>query len=250
MLNLGKGRRSRNLFDPNQTTAYRLSRSRLESFLRCPRCFYLDRRLGVDQVSGPPFLLNSATDTLLKKEFDVHRVNQTPHPLMTAHGVNAIPFQHPQLDSWRENFQGVRYLHQATNLLITGAVDDLWVAPDGRLIVVDYKSTCSRKTPNLEGTWKQAYKRQLEVYQWLLRRNEFEVSNTGYFVYVNADTNRDGFHGRLEFATHLLKYVGSDAWVEGAIVAAHACLMNHDPPRASVDCEWCAYREAAQLVGM
>jgi len=26
----------------------------------------------------------------------------------------------------RENFKGVRYLHESTNLLITGAIDDLW----------------------------------------------------------------------------------------------------------------------------
>ena len=244
------GRRSRNLFDPGRTGPYRLSRSRLESFRRCARCFYLDRRLGVDQVSGPPFLLNSATDTLLKKEFDVYRRDQAPHPLMTAHGVDAVPFQHPDLETWRENFQGVRHLHEATNLLITGAVDDVWVTPAGQLIVVDYKSTCSRQAPTLEGTWKQAYKRQLEVYQWLLRCNGFPVSNTGYFVYVNADTNRDGFHGRLEFNTYLLKHVGSDAWVEGTIRAAHACLMNEAPPRADNECAWCAYREAAQLVGM
>ena len=40
-------RRTRNLFDPKSKTPFRLSRTKLDLFLSCPRCFYLDRRLGV-----------------------------------------------------------------------------------------------------------------------------------------------------------------------------------------------------------
>ena len=36
---------------------------------------------------------------------------------------------------------GVQYHHTDTNLIITGAIDDLWLSNDGRHIVVDYKST-------------------------------------------------------------------------------------------------------------
>ena len=105
----------------------KLSRSKLELFTQCPRCFYLDRRLGVGRVGFPAFTLNSATDTLLKKEFDIHRADQTPHRLMAANNIDAVPFQHEMIDEWRENFKGVQYLHEPTNLLITGAVDDLWM---------------------------------------------------------------------------------------------------------------------------
>ena len=139
------GIRTRNLFDPKSKEPYKLSRSRLERFLKCPCCFYLDRRLGVDQVSGPAFTLNSATDTLLKKEFDVCRVTKKPHPLMKQYKVDAVPFQHEKIDEWRENFKGVQYFHEPTNLIITGAVDDIWINPQEELIVVDYKSTSTTK---------------------------------------------------------------------------------------------------------
>jgi hypothetical protein len=76
--------RERNRFDPHSADPFKLSRSRLEVFLSCPRCFYLDRRLGIDRVRGPAFTLNSATDTLLKKEFDAHRAAGTPHPISAA----------------------------------------------------------------------------------------------------------------------------------------------------------------------
>jgi RecB family exonuclease len=235
------GVRSRNIYDPASDKPFKLSRSRLELFLNCPRCFYVDRRLGVDRVGMPAFTLNTATDTLLKKEFDLHRKAQTPHRLMAENKIDAVPFQHEKIDEWRENFKGVQYLHEPTNLLITGAVDDVWVQPDGTLIVVDYKSTSINGDPSLEGKWKEAYKRQMEIYQWLLRRNDFTVSDTGYFVYVNADTSKEDWSGHLVFDEHLLPYTGDDSWVEQAVVDAHKCLMSSDTPQENTECEWCAY---------
>lgn len=242
--------RTRNIYDPKSTEPFKLSRSRLERFLKCPCCFYADRRLGVDQVSGPAFTLNSATDTLLKKEFDLCREQKKPHPLMVKYKVDAVPFQHEKMDEWRENFKGVQYLHEPTNLIITGAVDDLWVKPDGSLIVVDYKSTSTTKEIDLhDGTpWKDGYKRQMEIYQWLLRQNGFTVDDTGYFVYVNADTNQDAFDGKLVFEEQLIAYEGNDDWVEQAIIDAHKCLKKKKAPKPSADCEWCQYREAAGSV--
>lgn len=70
------GRKTKNLFDPQNKTPFKLSRSKIELFINCPRCFYLDRRLGVGQPPGYPFTLNSAIDKLLKKEFDIHRKNK------------------------------------------------------------------------------------------------------------------------------------------------------------------------------
>lgn len=243
-------KRTRNIYDPKSKEPFKLSRSRLERFLKCPRCFYLDRRLGVDQVSGPAFTLNSATDTLLKKEFDQCREKGKRHPLMKQYKVNAIPFQHPDIDDWRENFKGVQYLHEPTNLIITGAVDDVWTDPKGNLIVVDYKSTSTTKEIDLHDgkPWKDGYKRQMEIYQWLLRQNGFKVSDTGYFVYVNADTSQDAFDSKLIFDEQLIAYEGDDGWVEQAIMDAHKCLKAKKAPECAKDCEWCAYREAANSV--
>ena len=167
---------------------------------------------------------------------------------MEKHNIDAVPFQHEKMDEWRENFKGVQFLHEPTNLIITGAVDDIWVTPKGELIVVDYKSTSTTKEIDLnDGTrWKEGYKRQMEIYQWLLRQNGFKVSNTGYFVYVNADTSQDAFDEKLVFDDLLLEYKGSDKWVEKAVKDAHKCLMSKKIPKESEKCEWCEYREAAK----
>jgi len=170
---------------------------------------------------------------------------------MEKYNVDAIPFQHSDIDEWRENFKGVQYAHEPTNLIITGAVDDIWVNPAGELIVVDYKSTSTTKEIDLnDGTpWKEGYKRQMEIYQWLLRQNGFQVNDTGYFVYVNADTDQDAFDGKLVFDEQFIAHEGNDSWVEQAIMDAHKCLRRKKIPKAAEDCAWCAYRSDAASVG-
>ena len=237
-------KRTRNIFDPESNEPFKLSRSKIDLFLNCQRCFYLDRRLGVSQPPGYPFNLNSAVDTLLKKEFDIHRAKSTTHPLMKAYGLDLVPLQHEMMDEWRENFKGVQFLHEPTNFIITGAIDDLWVDKKGMIHIVDYKATSKTSEVTLDADWQIGYKRQMEVYQWLMRQNGFKVSNTGYFVYCNGQTDREAFDGKLEFDIKIIPYTGDDSWVEKEIIKARKCLMGDKIPKASPDCDYCRYVEA------
>lgn len=235
-------KRTRNMYEPGSEKPFSLSRSKIDLFLECPRCFYLDRRRGVGRPPGYPFALNSAVDTLLKKEFDIHRAKGENHPLIEQYGVDAHPVAHEKLDIWRENFKGVQALHTATNFLVTGAIDDLWQNSDGEYIVVDYKSTSKDgQITELNKGWQDGYKRQMEVYQWLLRKNGLTVSDTGYFVYCNGRTDVAAFDGRIEFEVTLIPYTGSDEWVQDALVAAHECLNEPDIPAANPNCDYCLY---------
>lgn len=242
-------KRTKNIYDPNSSEPYKLSRSRIELFMQCPRCFYLDRRLGVDRPPGFPFTLNSAVDTLLKKEFDVLRASGEPHPLIEEYGVDAIPVAHDNLNEWRNNFKGVQYFHKQTNLIIFGAIDDLWQSSAGEYIVVDYKSTSkNEKITELNKKWQGGYKRQMEIYQWLLRRNGYEVSDMGYFVYCNAKTDLEIFDGKLEFDITLVSYEGNDNWVEKSITDIYACLRGDKIPPPAYGCDYCAYIDAVDTV--
>jgi hypothetical protein len=236
--------RSRNLYEPGK--AFKISRSKIDLFLSCPRCFYLDRRLGVGRPPGFPFNLNSAVDFLLKKEFDIHRANGTAHPLMEAYGLKAVPWVDSRMNEWRENFKGVTALHQPTNLTITGAVDDIWINPQGELIIVDYKSTAKDGEVNIDADWQISYKRQMEIYQWLVRQNGLSVSDTGYFVYCNGVTDCQAFDARLEFEVKLIPYQGNDKWVEGTILDLYNCLHQEEIPPAAHDCDYCSYRRTAR----
>ncbi len=238
-------RASTSCFDPKSTQAFRLSRSKIDLFLECQRCFYIDRRLGIGRPPGFPFSLNSAVDALLKKEFDVHRAAGTPHPYMKTYGVDAVPFEHEQMEAWRDSLRrGVTYVHPETNFNVTGGVDDVWVNPAGELIVVDYKATAKTGEVSLDADWQIGYKRQMETYQWLFRKNGFKVSPTGYFVYVNGDLDAEAFDGKLEFKVKLLPYEGDTAWVEPTLLKAKACLMGDAIPAAHEECDYCNYRFA------
>lgn len=238
------GKRTRNLFDPRSEKPFKLSRSRLERFIECPRCFYFDRRLGVDRPDMPGWSLNSAVDTLLKNEFDQYRSQGEPHPLMREHGINAVPFQHDELDNWRENFKGVQFYDEQRNLIITGAVDDIWCTTDGTLMVVDYKSTSTKDAVTLDSPYKQGYKRQVEIYQWLLRKNGFTVSDVAYFVYANGIKDRPAFDSCLHFTMQLLPYDADAGWVSRCVADAYNCLIADDLPASSRYCKFCLYRHA------
>lgn len=238
-------------FDPerhgkNSRTPYAISRSKIDLFTECPRCFYLDQRLGIKRPDSYPLTLNIAVDELLKREFDILRVRQKQHPLMKEYGIDATPFKHKDLESWRDSLKhGVKYLEPETNLLIRGGVDDVWINSDKELHVVDYKATSKKEDPTLDAPWQESYKRQVEVYQWLFRHNDFTVSPIAYFVYANGDSNAERFDGKLEFKTTIIPYTGDDAWVLPTIKKLHACLMASITPQASGDCTYCAYRDVA-----
>lgn len=240
-------------YKPGQLRPFKVSRSKIELFMQCPRCFWLDVRLKIKRPEGPPFNINKTIDELFKKEFDIYRVKGEPHPLMVAHGIKARPFTHEKLDDWRETFVGVQHVHQPTNLFVFGGIDDVWVDDDsGEVIVVDYKATSKDKEVTIDAGWQISYKRQVEVYQWLLRQNGLKVSNTAYFVYANGRADLEGFNDRVEFRTKVIPYLGSDTWIEPTILKMKACMDGAIPAVGDSimggECDFCAYaRERTKL---
>lgn len=242
-------KRIRNIYNPKSTESFRLSRSKVDLFINCPRCFYFDRRLGVSQPPGFPFSLNSAVDKLLKKEFDIHRAKGIAHPLMKHYGIDAIPMKHEKLDEWRDSMRrGITFKVDNTNLVVTGGIDDLWINPKGELIIVDYKATSKDEEVTLDADWQIGYKRQMEIYQWLFRKNGFKVCSTGCFVYCNGNTDKEAFDAKLEFDIKIISYTGDDSWVSETILNAYKCLQSDSLPVSGKDCDFCLYRKAISEV--
>ena len=249
-----------------------ISRSRLEKFHACPRCFWLDRVMGVDTPGIPSFLLNTLVDTLLKREFDVHREAGTPHPYMSENGLDhMVPLDHAMMDEWRENFKGVRV--ERHGLQVFGAVDDIWMSTEGdseEWYVVDYKSTATRSELTadlfLEDIYKGSYVRQMAIYQWLLRELGHPVSTRGFFVYENGNVDDSSLlsDGSVESPRGIplkpalvIEIDTADPstviegeridldWVDGLVRGAKGCLDLTDPPSAGEFCHHCAYVSAA-----
>jgi hypothetical protein len=241
-------------YEPGQKASFTLSRSKLDLFCECPRCAFLDLRLGVKRVSGPSFTLNNAVDELLKREFDIHRAAGSAHPLCAAYGLDAVPLADERLEEWRDALRrGVSFHHAPTNLTLRGGIDDVWRdTKTGEFIIVDYKATSKKVGPSSAEDLYDSYKRQMEIYQWLFRRNGFAVAPEGYFVYVNGRSDAAAFDAKLEFDIALIPYAGSDAWVEPKLHELKAMLESSEIPDygrgtafGGKDCEYCLYRDAA-----
>lgn len=240
-------------YNPNRSpdwnyggASWKLSRSKIELFTECPRCFYLDNKLGTARPRGPAFTLNMTVDELFKKEFDTYRESGTKHPIILENNLDAIPFKHKKIDEWRDNFTGITYKHEETGFIVSGAVDDIWVKPNGDLIVVDYKATSKDgKIVTLsDSAWEPSYRRQMGVYQWLLEKNGFTVDKTGYFVYANALKDQDSFDDTLVFETTMVPCEGDNDWIENTLTDIKATLDSQAIPAIGKECEFCPYREA------
>lgn len=251
--------RHRGIFKPERDEPYELSRSKVEKFIRCSACFWLEKARGVKFPSMPGFNLNINTDVLLKRDFSVYRERQEPHPFMIQNGLeHLVPFQHEDMGKWVNAMQfgaanHFNTLHEETNILLGGGLDEVWHnrATD-ELHIVDYKSTAqgvngpkNKPRPiNLEGPWKESYKRQMDMYQWVMRGMGYQVSDIGYFVYV--DGQHWGIDGMLDenpstatmrFSATLLTYQGNDGWVESALREIKILLQENACPPHSEGCE-------------
>ncbi len=224
-------------------TPFKFSRSKVELFTECPRCFYLDRVKGVGRPAGFPFSLNNAVDTLFKKEFDAYRTIQQPHPLLKAYDLDLVPFQHPKMEDWRFNFKGIQTIYKGYEYY--GAVDDIWVDDAGTLYVVDYKATAKEEVVTALSTasYHDSYRRQMEFYQWLLTQNGFRVSNTGYFVYTTGDNTQPNFSNELKFRTRLIAHTGDHKWVEPTLDIMIACASQAQVPASGKDCAYCQFAD-------
>ena len=137
---------------------------------------------------------------------------------------------------------------EETNFFLYGLLDDVWInTKTDQLIVVDYKATSKDGEVSLDAPWQISYKRQVEIYQWLLRKNGFDVQETAYFVYCNAIKKNILFDNKLHFKTKLIGYKGDDSWIEGTIKKMKSCLDSDNTPDSNKNCEHCRYVLKANL---
>ncbi len=222
----------------------KLSRYTVEKYLTCKRCCVLEKKYEIKPPSLP-FTLNIAVDNLCKNEFDFYRQRQEPHPLFIEHNIDAVPFNHKDINIWRNNFKGLRYKSIKDGYDFGGAIDDVWQKSNGDLIIADVKAT-SRNNFDWSDTFNKyeypkAYKRQLEMYQWLFKKNGFKVSEEAYLIYFNGKKHEKFFRNSLQFDVHLIKLNCCSNWVEDKILETVNLLKSNIFPSPSKKCEQCNY---------
>ena len=87
-----------------------------------------------------------------------------------------------------------------------------------------------------------AYKRQMDLYVWTLRRKKFIVDDIGYFLYCNAD-RFSGFdflqkeNAMMSFKVSLIEYNVDTSWVEPVLLEIRKLLDSQVQPAHSKRCE-------------
>jgi len=249
----GKRSTTSTIYKPKQKEDFKLSRGKFSDFLSCPRCFYMDRVLGLAEPGMPGWALNSATDELLKKEFDECREKQIPHRLFKSYGLeHVVPFKHEEMDAWRDSMRrGLIHRFENSNIILSGGVDDIWQDTKTKeLIVVDYKSQASSEKVEtqsyLAGVYHQGYKIQMDFYNYLLQGMGYKTSATSYFLVVNADKTVNGFHGNMKFSETLIPYKNDISWIATKVRDMINVMNQKTIPDGHESCENCAYaRERA-----
>lgn len=210
-----------------------LSPNSLNLYYECPRCFWLDKRMGIKRPQPYPYALNAAVDLLLKQEFDKYRKKRELHPLLVAYNIPAKLFPNQGLlDEWRNNFKGIRYYDAELDATLFGAVDDVLEFSEGKLAAMDYKSTGS-KTANVYDRFQM----QMDIYTFLLEKNGYKTVRKGCLAFYIVD-KENGFDGKLPFKKEIVVIDTNPDYVQGVFSEAVALLKKDMPPSHSPDCQY------------
>jgi len=82
-------KRHRGAYTPEIPNPYELSRSRVDTFLKCKACFWLQQVKGVSLPDMPSFTINATTDILLKRDADAVR-GKSALPIWEKNGLGRL----------------------------------------------------------------------------------------------------------------------------------------------------------------
>ncbi len=236
------------IYIKNNLESFPLNRTNIDLFKDCKRCFYISLVKGIRRPHGPPLAINNAVNQLFKKEFDIYRKDKKIHPEIRKLGKNIIPIFHPDLESWRNGYNGIRFLHKKSNFELIANINDLWFDLDSReYVVADYKSSAKKDKITHEVIW-EGYWRQLSFFKYLLEKKNLNVSHFGYLVFANARKELDSLDGKLLFNTSIFSKKLDLNWIEDLISEIFYTLQEDYAPTPQSNCKYCKYLELTRNI--
>lgn len=242
-------------------TAIPVSYSDTKSFLECAHCFYINEKFDFkNNDDKDKFTVSNADDLLLKDEFNKCRRAGTRHPLMIRDDIDAIPFDHQRFPLWQKpdyGRGGIKFYDPERDLILSGAIDDVWQSPQGKLIMVDYK-TSSKDFAGTDDDLGITFRRQLSFYAWLFKKNGYPVHDFGYAIlnkpriskysyedilfgrypkneYVFNPYDKEAKYNRyLEFEPTIKRFDLDYSWIEETLENIANCLRYPEPPKINI----------------
>ena len=229
------------LYSSNSSRPFKLSRTKIDLFFECRRCFFLDQKFGIKRPHGTPLVLSNRIVDDFKKELNVCRVEKKIHSKVKELNKNLIPISHNKFEEWKSSFKGASFLDDSTNLLIFGIIDDIWWdRSTNKNHSVIIKSNSKKNQMGYENIWP-GYWRQLSLYSYLLSKNLLQMSSTGILVFINTPTSIDQMENRKNFNLNIFEKILDFDWIEPTIKEISKTLNKEIPPESSKKCKYCNY---------
>ena len=210
----------------------KLSPSTLNLFIECPRCFYLHIVKNIKRPQGIFPSLPSGMDKVLKEHFDRFMSQGKLPPEIKEGCKDCKLFDNiPLLETWRSNFKGIEFLDEKNDVLLHGAVDNILVSSNDKLVVLDYKT---RGFPLKEDTHEH-YQLQMDLYNFLLRKNGYSTEDYTYLLFYYPKKVKK--NGEVVFDSVLKKIDNDVSNGEDIFKKAIKVLKSKKIPKDK--CEWC-----------
>ena len=218
----------------------RLSKSALDKFVACPRCFYLQYR----HKLGQPDMISSKVwkgiERITQAHYEAHRVAKTTPPNLVGQVPNgAIPYQGDRISLKDLRYWGKGLAFDVDGVTVTTALDDMLQRDQDttegvRTLynVIDYKS--KSKATDAEAT-ADLYQNQADVFDLACNVNGYQTDGRVYFDYwypiavAEAEPGHQGAEVKHGLTTQLwgsqvIALEADHARVKRLVMAAASCL--------------------------
>lgn len=241
----------------------RLSKSQMDKFVSCPRCFWLAQNHKFKQPEQISSKVWKGIERVTIAHYEQHRLAKTtPGNLAGFVPAGAIPYQADRIDMKALRYWGKGFRFAVDGVEVSTALDDMLQYDRDSVegmrklyAVIDYKS--KSKATDEEST-RQLYQNQADVFDLACNVNGYPTEGIVYFDYWypiaakdrNATLTPENHHITEQvWGSQVVTLKADHARIKKLVLQAAACIESAmpDPPRAGkkgeISCAVCAYVE-------
>ncbi len=202
----------------------KLSPSKLNLFVDCPRCFWLKMNKDVERPGGPMAGVLTKMDSVIKHYFDKYRDGDSLPPIIRGKVDGRLA----------KNMPKTLYFNDG-DVTVSGVPDD-YIEIDGAVVPLDHKVSRGKSAEETH----RAYILQLDFYCFLIKVNGYKIRNEGYLAYYYPDDC--DLHDGVDICCNVVK-LRTDPARAKRILDKAVKLLEGDMPKPSAECEFCKYRK-------
>jgi len=206
----------------------KLSASTLNLFLECPRCFWLKLNRGIQRPEKPVATITTGLDKVIKDYFNRYRKEDRLPPFLEGKISGKLI---SSLPNWLE------FIDEDQNAKLYGYLDECLIIDNSFYAALDHKTRGA-----IPENTHPAYQLQMDVYTFLLEKNNFPTKNSAYLVYYipkKGNLLNDSF----QFNIYPIELKTDPKRAKDIFYKAISILKENQIPRPNKDCLFCNWLE-------